>query len=95
MAARINSADSCGPEILDILGLVWKRLAYGMIGGWSAAALVMLSLRTLTGRFPMWPFLILGNTLAPAIVAWAERRGKVESIEQLHRPLTLFPRDHA
>jgi hypothetical protein len=74
---------------------VGKRLAYGMIGGWSAAALVMLLLWAFTGKFRIWPFLMLANTLAPSIVAWAERRGKVETYEQLHRPLTLFPRDSA
>jgi hypothetical protein len=74
---------------------VGKRFAYGFIGGWSVAALLMLLIWALTGKFNILSLALFGNTFGIWIVGWAERRGKVESIEQLHRPLTLFPRDHA
>jgi len=37
----------------------------------------------------------MGITCSSLLLWYAERNGKVKTIEELHRPLTLFPRDHA
>ena len=72
-----------------------KRLAYGLIGGWSIAAPLMLLIWALTGKFNIMSLALLGNSFGLLIVGWAERRGKVQSIEQLNRPLTLFPHHYS
>jgi hypothetical protein len=75
-----------------------RRIAYGLLG--VAIGVVICSAlhlirrphdREAALRADFGPCIVRG-TLAVYI---AERRGKVKTIEELHRPLTLFPRDPA
>lgn len=40
----------------------------------------------------LWIWLC-GNSAGLAALAWAEHRGKVPSIDEAKRPISLFPRD--
>lgn len=55
----------------------------------------MLVLWVFTGKFSALSLCLLGNAFGLTFVFWAERKGKVKTIEELNRPLTLFPRDRA
>jgi len=69
-----------------------KRLAFGLVG-YGVGSLILLVLWTFTGKFQILPLFVLGNSFSALFVYWAERKGKLKSIEELNRPLTLFPRD--
>jgi len=53
----------------------------------------MLVLWGFTRKFQILSLFVLGNSLGALFVYRAERKGKVKSIEELNRPLTLFPRN--
>lgn len=55
----------------------------------------MLALWGITSKFQIVSLFVLGNSFGVLFTYWAERRGKVKSIEELNRPLTLFPRDNS
>lgn len=69
-----------------------KRVAY-LFAGYCVGSLILLVLWTFTQRFQILSLFLLGNSLGALFVYWAERKGNVKSIEELNRPLTLFPRD--
>ena len=69
-----------------------KRLAIGLVG-YIPGFLILLVLWTFTRKFQILPLFMLGNSFGALVVYWAERKGKLKSIEELNRPLTLFPRD--
>jgi uncharacterized protein YqgC (DUF456 family) len=64
-----------------------KRAVYGLAGFASGALIGWV-----IGRFfhvrAIWQ---LGLFTGPLLVWWAERRGKVQAIDRLTRPTTLFP----
>jgi hypothetical protein len=73
--------------IIDLMG---KRYAYGLLG---------MALGGLVGSIP-WaltgkpsPFVALGVAGASLAIFLAERKGKLKSIEEINRPITLFPRN--
>jgi hypothetical protein len=69
-----------------------KRAAY-LLGGYGIGSLIMLALWGITGKFQILFLFVLGNSFGVLLTYRAERKGKVKSIEELNRPLTLFPRD--
>jgi hypothetical protein len=69
-----------------------KRVAY-LLAGYCVGSLILLVLWTFTGKFGILPLFVLGNSFGGLFVYWAERKGNVKSIDDLNRPLTLFPRD--
>jgi len=69
-----------------------KRLAY-LLAGYCVGSLIMLVLWGFTRKFQILSLFVLGNSLGALFVYRAERKGKVKSIEELNRPLTLFPRN--
>jgi hypothetical protein len=71
-----------------------KRIAYGLVG-YSIGSLILLVFWAFTGKFKILSLLTLGNSFGAFFVYWAERKGKVKSIEEINRPLTLFPREHS
>jgi hypothetical protein len=69
-----------------------KRAVY-LLAGYGVGSLIALALWLFTGKLKVLPLFVLGNTLGALFTWWAERSGKVKSIEEINRPLTLFPRD--
>jgi hypothetical protein len=69
-----------------------KRFALGLVG-YGVGSSISLVLWAFTGKFQILSLFVLGNSLSALFVYWAERKGKVKSIEELNRPLTLFPRN--
>jgi hypothetical protein len=72
-----------------------KRSAYSLLG-FALGALVELLAVLVIRRPHHWESAMigavdLGFAGAVLITYIAERKGKVKSIEELHRPLTLFP----
>jgi hypothetical protein len=73
-----------------------KRTIYYSFGfalGALTEVLAMLVIR----RPHHWEYVVsgamsLGSVFGVCVTYIAERKGKVKSIEELHRPLTLFPR---
>jgi hypothetical protein len=71
-----------------------KRIAFGLVGygvGW----LPFVVLWAFTGKFRYASALWLGVACSNFFLYIAERKGKLKSIGELDRPLTLFPRDHS
>jgi hypothetical protein len=72
-----------------------KRIAFALLGS-AAGVLIVLAISAI--RKPHhWEFMAspaMALCIACGVVATliAERMGKVKSIEELQRPLTLFPR---
>ncbi len=71
-----------------------KRCAYGLLG-FAFGALILGALYAF--RRPHWgffmsPALAFCISCGAIVTSIAERKDKVKSIEELHRPLTLFPR---
>jgi len=71
-----------------------KRLTYGLMGV-GVGLLPYLAWWALTGKFKGISALCLAPACGNLFVYWAERKGKLKSIEELNRPLTLFPRDNS
>ncbi|HEY3824530.1 MAG TPA: hypothetical protein VGL82_08220 [Bryobacteraceae bacterium] len=69
-----------------------KRVAY-LLAGYGFGSLIGLALWSFTGKYHVWPVFLLGNSLGLLFTLWAEHAGKVKTIDELNRPLTLFPRD--
>jgi hypothetical protein len=69
-----------------------RRFAY-LLTGYAAGALVGLALWVFTGKFYVWLAFIVGNTLGVLFTVRAERAGKVKTVDELNRPLTIFGRD--
>jgi hypothetical protein len=75
-----------------------RRIAYGLLG--VAIGVVFCSALALIRRPHNWESAVRADfglcISCGGITVWiAERKGKLKSIEELHRPLTLFPRDPA
>jgi hypothetical protein len=68
-----------------------KRLAY-LVAEYCVGSPILLVLWGFTGKFRILSLFVLGNSFGCLFVYWAERKGKVKSVEGLNRPLTLFPR---
>jgi hypothetical protein len=68
-----------------------KRLAY-MLLGFGIGLLVALALGGLLGERLGSGGAGIAVACGALAVAIAERRGKVKSIEEINRPMTLFPR---
>ncbi|MGP0073138.1 MAG: hypothetical protein ACLPWF_14550 [Bryobacteraceae bacterium] len=72
-----------------------KRIAYGLLGCAFGALIELLIFSIRTPRhwgFAMSPAIALCISCGTIVIWIAERKGKVKSIQELHRPLTLFPR---
>jgi hypothetical protein len=75
-----------------------KRLAYGLPGiaiGLLIASAIFAIRRPHHWQLEILPVVTLCLSCGLLTISIAERKGKVKSIEELHRPLTLFPRDPA
>jgi hypothetical protein len=76
--------------------IMGRRIAYGLLGV-AIGLLINWAIDAVRRPHDWFPPATVGPCLGcAALVVWiAERKGKVKSIEELHRPLTLFPRDPA
>jgi O-antigen/teichoic acid export membrane protein len=68
-----------------------KRLAYTLLG-FSIGLLVALVLGSVAGKSFGMGGVGIALSFGGLAVAIAEWRGKVKSIEEINRPVTLFPR---
>jgi energy-coupling factor transporter transmembrane protein EcfT len=72
-----------------------KRIAYGLLG-FAFGALIVTALFAIRSPhhwgFAITPAIALCISCGTVVTWMAERNGKVKSIEELHRPLKLFPR---
>jgi hypothetical protein len=73
-----------------------RRIAYALLGV-AIGLLINLAIDAVRRPHDWFPSGMIGLCLGcAALVVWiAERKGKVKTIDELHRPLTLFPRDPA
>jgi hypothetical protein len=74
-----------------------RRIAYGLLG-LAIGALIFGPLSAIWRPHDRWLQTlssIAWTSCGPLAVYIAERTGKVKSIEELRRPLTLFPREPA
>ncbi len=69
-----------------------KRFAYFLLS-FGAGMIPGLAAWALTGRFSAPLALGLGTACSSLGLLFCERTGRVKSIEEINRPLTLFPRD--
>jgi len=72
-----------------------RRLQYYLLGSAMGLPilLVLFAIRPPHHwRMAIVPAIGVCNSIGLIVLQKAERRGKVKSIEELHRPLTLFPR---
>jgi hypothetical protein len=72
-----------------------KRLMYGLPGnaiGLLIASAMFAIRRPLNWQFEILPVIAICLSFGNLAIYIAERKGKVKSIKELHRPLTLFPR---
>jgi hypothetical protein len=74
-----------------------KRIACGLLGC-ALGALIGLAIFSIRRPhnlgFAMSPAIALCMSCGTIVIWIAERKGKVKSMEELHRPLTLFPRSN-
>jgi hypothetical protein len=73
-----------------------RRIAYALLGV-AIGLLINLAIDAVRRPHDWATPATVGLCLSCAafVVGIAERKGKVKTIEELHRPLTLFPRDPA
>jgi hypothetical protein len=69
-----------------------KRLAYFLLS-FGVGMVPSLATWAFTGKFSSALALGLGTSCSSLFLLFCERTGKVKSIEEIDRPLTLFPRD--
>jgi hypothetical protein len=69
-----------------------KRLAYFLLS-FGVGTIPSLATWAFAGKFSAPLALGLGTSCSGLFLLFCERTGKVKSIEELNRPLTLFPRD--
>jgi hypothetical protein len=69
-----------------------KRLIVYLAGLIGAAAGLAVTYAIGKPLAPLWIWLF-GNFTGLLALAWAEHRGKVPTIDEAKRPITLFPRD--
>ena len=69
-----------------------KRIAY-VLAGYGVGCLILVTLWAFTWKFRVWSVLMLGSSFGNLFVCWAQRKGKLKTIEELNRPLTLVPRE--
>lgn len=69
-----------------------KRLLYLLLG-YAVGLSPFLVWWAFTGKFGWVPALWLGISCSNLFLYIGQRTGKLKPIEELNRPLTLFPRD--
>lgn len=69
-----------------------KRLLY-MLAGYAVAWLPFLVWWAFTGKFKFTAALWFGISCSNLFLYIGQRTGRLKPIEELNRPLTLFPRD--